>query len=187
MDVPELFIAPATRGPWGVVTHLAEPKHVRWWHALTMAPKLRAADALLRRGMVALNSKAIVTPARVAEQLFREALDKLTPGVGSEHPMVGYALDRVGLACQLQGNDDEAEGFYLRSLALQQAGRRPPTMWTEVTLLNLAILYGRQGKHGLHEAVLHRVRQLQQEPSRETAPPPVDGSVTKTSRRLATC
>ena len=69
-------------------------------------------------------------------------------------PFGTYA--RVGLACQLQGNDADAEGLYLRSLAHQQSGEWRATPWTEVTLLNLAILYGRQGKPGMKEVLMEK-------------------------------
>jgi len=173
MDVPELIIAPVTRGSDGVITQFAGPIPVGWWRGLTQGPRLRAADSLLSRGMASLTSKAIIDPARAAERLFREALEELVATVGSDHPMTVYALDRVGLACQLQGEDAEAEDFYLRSLALQQAGRWPHTPWTEVTLLNLAILYGRQGKRDLNETLVNRVKEMHDGQGRPTALQPV--------------
>jgi len=113
--------------------------------------------------MEALASKAITSPAKVAEQLFREALDRLVTAIPGPDPLVAYALDRVGLACQLQGNDADAEGLYLRSLAHQQSGEWRATPWTEVTLLNLAILYGRQGRHAMNEALIRQIDELQHE------------------------
>jgi tetratricopeptide (TPR) repeat protein len=113
--------------------------------------------------MEALASKAITSPAKVAEQLFREALDRLVTAIPGPDRLVAYALDRVGLACQLQGNDADAESLYLRSLALQQSGEWRATPWTEVTLLNLAILYGRQGRHAMNEALIRQMDELQYE------------------------
>jgi len=104
--------------------------------------------------MAALTSDGITSRAKVAEQLFTEALNQLLAAIPGADPLVAYALDRLGLACQLQGNDADAEGLYLRSLAHQQAGEWRATPWTEVTLLNLAILYGRQGKHGMNEVLM---------------------------------
>ena len=46
MNVPELILAPATRGPTGVVTHLESPLEIGWWRGLTMGSRLRAADSL---------------------------------------------------------------------------------------------------------------------------------------------
>jgi len=126
-------------------------------------PEIRAAEELLRRGMAALTSNAITSRAKVAEQLFREALDRLVTAIPGPDPLVAYALDRVGLACQLQGNDADAESLYLRSLAHQQSGEWRATPWTEVTLLNLAILYGRQGKHAMNESLIRRIDELRHE------------------------
>ena len=161
-DIPELIIAPVWRDAARVMTQLRSPKQ-RVWYGLIARPKIRAAEELLRRGMEALASKAITSPAKVAEQLFREALDRLVTAIPEPSPLVAYALDRVGLACQLQGNDADAEGLYLRSLAHQQSGEWRATPWTEVTLLNLAILYGRQGRHTMNEALIRQMDELQHE------------------------
>ena len=161
-DIPNLIIAPIWRDAAGVMTQLPSPKQ-RVWYGLIARPKIRAAEELLRRGMEALASKAITSPAKVAEQLFREALDRLVTAIPGPDPLVAYALDRVGLACQLQGNDADAEGLYLRSLAHQQSGEWRATPWTEVTLLNLAILYGRQGRHAMNEALIRHMDELQHE------------------------
>ena len=152
-DIPELIIAPVLRDGRGVTTQLPGPKH-RGWYGFRVRLEIRAAEELLRRGMAALTSDGITSRAKVAEQLFTEALNQLLAAIPGADPLVAYALDRVGLACQLQGNDADAEGLYLRSLAHQQSGEWRATPWTEVTLLNLAILYGRQGKHGMNEVLM---------------------------------
>jgi hypothetical protein len=161
-DIPELMIAPVLRDARGVMTQLPSPKQ-RVSYGFIARPKIRAAEEMLRRGMAALASKAITSPAKVAEQLFREALDRLVTAIPGPDPLVAYALDRVGLACQLQGNDADAEGLYLRSLAHQQSGEWRATPWTEVTVLNLAILYGRQGRHAMNESLLRQMDELQPE------------------------
>jgi len=155
-DIPELIIAPVFRDVLGVTTQLPSPKH-SGWYGLMARPEIRAAEELLRRGMAALTSNAITSRAKVAEQLFHEALERLVTAIPGPSPLVAYALDRVGLACQLQGNDADAEGLYLRSLALQQSGEWRATPWTEVTLVNLAILYGRQGRHAMNEALIRQM------------------------------
>lgn len=164
--ISELIIAPVRRDTAGVMTQLPSPKQ-RVSYGFIARPTIRAAEELLRRGMEALASKAITSPAKVAEQLFREALDRLITAILGPDPLVAYALDRVGLACQLQGNDADAEGLYLRSLAQQQSGAWRATPWTEVTLLNLAILYGRQGKHAMNEALIRQMNELQHESGEE--------------------
>ncbi len=161
-DIPELIIAPVLRDTLGVTTELPSPKH-NGSYGLMAQPEIRAAEDLLRRRMAALTSNAITSRAKVAEQLFREALDRLVTAIRGPDALVAYALDRVGLACQLQGNDAEAEGLYLRSLAHQQSGEWRATPWTEVTLLNLAILYGRQGRHTMNEALIRQMDELQHE------------------------
>ncbi len=160
--IPELIIAPVSRDALGVTSQLPSPKH-SGWYGLMARPEIRAAEEMLRRGMTALTSNAITSRAKVAEQLFREALDRLITAIPGPDPLVAYALDRVGLACQLQGNDADAEGLYLRSLAHQQSGAWRATPWTEVTLLNLAILYGRQGRHAMNEALIRHMDELQYE------------------------
>ena len=155
-DVPELMIAPARRGWDGVVTQFDAPEGDRRLSRVIRASRLRLVVGLLRGGAAALSSKAIASPAKAAEPHFRQALWWLGPAIVKPHPMNAYALDRLGLALQLQGKNDEVEGLYLRSLALQQEGGWPPTPWTEVTLLNLAILYSRQGKTDVSAALRER-------------------------------
>jgi len=52
------------------------------------------------------------------------------------------------------GDDEEAERCYLRSLAIQAESEQGRTTWTEVTLLNLACLYGATGRPALRTATL---------------------------------
>jgi hypothetical protein len=166
-DIPELIIAPVLRDALGVTTQLPSPKH-RGWYGLMARREIGTAEELLQRGMAALTSDAITSPSKVAEQLFRQALDRLVTAIPGPDPLMAYALDRVGLACQLQGNDADAEGLYLRSLAHQQSCEWRSTPWTEVTLLNLAILYRRQGKHAMNEALIKQLDELRHSAAKET-------------------
>ncbi|MDX1567799.1 MAG: tetratricopeptide repeat protein [Longimicrobiales bacterium] len=115
-------------------------------------PKLTGAGALLRRGMVALDKSK---PRRLdeAEVCFRQALDLLEEVLDEPHPRISYALDRIGLVCHLRGDVEEAESLYLRSLAVL-GDVRSPTKWNDITILNLAILYGRQGRTEERDAVM---------------------------------
>jgi tetratricopeptide (TPR) repeat protein len=97
---------------------------------------------------------------KFAEECFREALSHLFPMVKDSHPLLVYAYDRIGYTCQAQGRLEEAEQLYLTSLDLSKHSW-PPTIWNEVTLLNLAILYGQQGRVELQGTALERVRSMQ--------------------------
>jgi tetratricopeptide (TPR) repeat protein len=157
MSVPELVLAPAQRGPWGVVTRLSGPPDPP---DTSPHPELRRARALLWKGMIVLSRHSSDERVRYAERLFRQALTVLLSSVGEIHPKVAYARDRIGLVCQIRGRTREAELQYLRALALREAGGWPATLWSEVTLLNLAILYARQGRDQLRDAMLERLRRL---------------------------
>jgi tetratricopeptide (TPR) repeat protein len=147
---PELFVSPATRGRNGVTTRVSGPEDPPG----VPAESLRRPNALIRAGMIALDHRGGRDLAR-AESCFREALDLLRACLGEPHAKVSYALDRIGLVCQMQGREAEAEALYLRSLeALDEDAA--PTEWNDLTLLNLAILYGRQGRLSERDAVLAR-------------------------------
>lgn len=150
-DQPEILICPAQKGPWGVVTQTSGPQEP----PAGRHPDLIRADALLRVGMVALDK---FRPRRLedAERHFRKALVLLERVLTAPHPRISYALDRIGLACHLQGRLDEAEALYLRSLAIL-GHDDPPTKWNELTLINLAVLYGTQGRHWEQKQVMRRL------------------------------
>jgi tetratricopeptide (TPR) repeat protein len=93
-----------------------------------------------------------------ARKLFREALEVLRKSVGDLHPLAAYAYDRIGFAQQEWGDLREAERLYLRSIAIRDIGGWVPTVWDELTFINLAILYGQQGRHALREAMVERSR-----------------------------
>ena len=156
----ELIIAPAVKGPWGVIPKTAGPRDTADGR-FRLPPEARRADALLRAGMVALglNSEGRKDVPR-AERCFTIAAEILVDTVDAFHPFVAYAMDRLGLACQMQEQLERAERFYRKSLTLWRQGGWPATPWTEVTLLNLAILYGAQGRHDQHAAVMQEFRSL---------------------------
>jgi hypothetical protein len=120
----ELLLAPAQRGSWGVVTRLAGPPDPAG-SPETAAAALRQADGCLRHGMILLAKKSIEDCVIVAEDCFRDGLSRLLADVGEMHPKVAYACDRIGLVCQLQGREEEAEAMYLRAIALVGRGDVP--------------------------------------------------------------
>ena len=93
------------------------------------------------------------TNPTLAERRCRQALSLLVPAVGHAHPFTAAALDALAFALDLQRRDQEAETFYLHSLAAQQAAGWPPTVCDDLTGLRLMQLYGRMGKHRLKGAV----------------------------------
>jgi hypothetical protein len=158
-----LLFAPARRGPWGVVTSLAGPPSLPFDSASPHTTALRQADGLLRHGMVLLAKTPSAEPGRVfrvlrARKLFRQALEVLRRSVGDLHPLVAYAYDRIGFAQQEWGDLREAERMYLRAVAIRDIGGWVPTVWDELTFINLAILYGQQGRHALRDAMVERSR-----------------------------
>jgi tetratricopeptide (TPR) repeat protein len=146
----ELFVSVTIQGSWGVVTHNSGPPDPDD----APAAELRRPGALIREGMIALTR---VSPRDLdrAGRCFREALDLLIDRLGEPHPKVSYALDRLGLICQMRGQLDDAERLYLRSLAILDDGRKP-SHWNDLTTLNLAVLYGCQGRLEERDAIMRR-------------------------------
>ncbi len=155
----EIVLAPAQRGPWGLVTRLVGPPDPAG-ATPSEADALRRADGSLRHGMILLTKRPGEDYVPAAEQCFRDALSMLLSGVCEVHPKMAYACDRIGMVCQIQGKDEEAEEMYLRAIAIRDAGAWSPTLWDEVTLINLATLYADQGKHVLQDAMLERLQKL---------------------------
>lgn len=153
---PALVLAPADRGPWGIVTYLTGPSDPPGATG-TGARALRDADQSLRHGMILLTKQPAGDYLATAEECFRDALSLLLSGVGHEHPKMAYACDRIALVCQIQGRDEEAEDMYLRAIALRDAGAWDHSLWDEVTLMNLATLYEDQGKYVLRDVMLDRL------------------------------
>jgi tetratricopeptide (TPR) repeat protein len=157
---PELILAPAVKGPWGVTDRLAGPPIPRGEEWQAVPEELRRADGLLRRGMIALARWEDGNKEEFAEECFREALFHMYPTIEHTHPLVVYAYDRIGYACHAQGRLNEAEELYLTSIDLSRY-TWPPTIWHEMTLLNLAILYGQQGRVDMRDQVLEELRRVQ--------------------------
>jgi hypothetical protein len=149
-DDAEMLLAVTLQGPWGVVIHNSGPPDP----PDVPATELARPGALIREGMIALTR---VSPRDLdrAERCFRAALELLVERLGEPHPKVSYALDRLGAVCQLRRQLDDAERLYLRSLAVLDDGRRP-SHWNDLTTLNLAIVYGSQGRTEERDAVLRR-------------------------------
>jgi hypothetical protein len=113
--------------------------------------------------MVLLAKTPSADPHRVfgvlrARKLFRHALEVLLTSVGDLHPWVAYAYDRIGFVQQEWGDLREAERMYLRAVAIRDIGGWVPTIWDELTFVNLAIVYGQQGRHPLRDAMVERSR-----------------------------
>lgn len=149
---PGLIISPAQQGPWGVVTSSSGPGDP----PASTDPGIAQADALLREGMVALQ-KSRPSQFDRAERCFSAAVILLTDVLDEPHPRISWALDRLGLTYHLQDRLAEAERLYVRSLRVLAEGQRP-TKWNDVTLLNLGMLYGTQGREEDHAAVMRRFR-----------------------------
>ena len=110
---------------------------------------LEQARELVRESLVVLHPTKGLPDYFRAEVSLREAL-ALLGGCEYRAPLlVLVACDNLAWACDAQGKEADAETYYLRSLALQQAAGWPPIVCDELTLLKLAQLYARQGRHAL--------------------------------------
>ena len=78
----------------------------------------------------------------------------LKEAVGSAHPQLALAWDRLGILYEEMGDPEEAETCYLRSLGAQQAAGWCSAVGQGLTVRRLARLYEIAGKHALHMAVL---------------------------------
>lgn len=144
---PELFMGPSLKSPEGdifLAVPLGDPGHIPAAELRDAAGAARAGEAALERGF---------RDPPLAELRFREALDLYLDHLREPHPRLSYILDRIGLACQLQGRLAEAETFYRRSLAILEI-QDGPTRWNEVTILNLAVLLGSQGRYDERDEVM---------------------------------
>lgn len=148
---PELFMWPVAKNEDGNIFRAsapAAPDHIP-------AAELREAAVAALAGEIALEPECRDAP--LAELRFREALSRYREALVEPHPRLSYILDRIGLACHLQGRVAEAEFLYRRSLkvlAVQDA----PTRWNDITLLNLAVLLGCQGRTAERDAVMELYR-----------------------------
>jgi tetratricopeptide (TPR) repeat protein len=161
MSGPELIVCPAVRGPWGVTDRLGGPPYPKEPEP-ERAALVRLADGILRRGMLIIARWGGEDAPELAERCFRSALGWLLDVVREEHPLVAYAYDRIGFVLQTQGRLGEAEDWYLQSLALFLKGDWPLSLWTEVTYLNLAILYGQLGQEDQRDRILESLEEARQ-------------------------
>ncbi len=134
---------------------------------------LEQARELVRESLVVLHPTKGLPDYFRAEVSLREAL-ALLQGCEYRAPLlVLVACDNLAWVCDAQGKEADAETYYLRSLALQQAAGWPPIVCDELTLLKLAQLYARQGRQALHRATLRKM-ELQEHCSCRRAGPPSD-------------
>ncbi len=116
------------------------------------------AEERIREGIAAIRPKDGPPNYARAEIALREAVSLLR-GTEEVNPAVlAVAFDKLGWVCDAQGRDDDAESYYLRSLAAQKAAGWPPVVCDELTMLRLAQLYRRRGQPVLGKAVLARLR-----------------------------
>jgi tetratricopeptide (TPR) repeat protein len=92
-----------------------------------------------------------------AERCFRAALELLREDDARGEPLLAAAWDGLGYVCDVTDRLEDAETYYLHSLAAQQAAGWPPDVCDDLTLLRLGQLYGRLGKHDLQRAVISRM------------------------------
>jgi tetratricopeptide (TPR) repeat protein len=117
---------------------------------------LAEAERLIRAGRALLswpggdNCRGSIAEA---ERCFRGALEILKEAVGSAHPQLALAWDRLGVLYEEMGDPEEAETCYLRSLGAQQAAGWSSALGQGLTVRRLARLYETMGKQSLHLAV----------------------------------
>lgn len=150
-EVPELLVGPAIRMPDGDIFRAQPPADP----ADIPTPELREAGRLTTEGEQCLDRQTRDLPR--AELRFRAALERYQEWLEEPHPRLSYLLDRIGLACHMQGRLAEAEVFYRRSLAILDA-QDGPTRWNEVTILNLAALLDAQGRDEERARIMERYR-----------------------------
>ena len=167
MESQELIVVPAQRGPWGVTARLGGPPFDYTPLDGVTRDTVRQADAMLREGMILLSRRDGDEPVARAEQCFSLALLLLLAAVDHSHPLVAYAHDRVGYICQIQGKPEQAEESYLRARACDV---NPPTIWNDVTLLNLSILYRQQGRTEEADEVMRDLKRLRERVPSDPAP-----------------
>jgi hypothetical protein len=130
---------------------------------------LEAAERLIQEAVATLDGQHGVPNYVRAEVCLREAVSLLCGVEDVDGALWAVAYDRLAWACDAQGRDADAETYYLRSLAAQQAAGWPPVVCDEVTLMRLSQLYGRRGQHGLQLATLSRMQQQKECSCRRSA------------------
>jgi hypothetical protein len=161
MSGPELIVCPAVRGDWGVTKSLGGPP-VPHETAPERAALVRLADGMLRQGMVLLDRHGD-RALQLAQRCFYSALGWLRDVVDGHHPLTVYAWDRIGYTHHAGGNLEEAWNCYTISISLLNAGEWEPTIWNEMTFLNLMTLSGQLGRSHAQEWIregLHEVQSI---------------------------
>jgi hypothetical protein len=119
---------------------------------------------LVREGLAALPLKPEDGPKDLvkANLALREASGLVPRRSPREDPLLAVIYDNLAWVCDELGWDEQAETYYLESLAAQERAGWPPLVCDELTLLRLAHLYARRGKRGLQLATMRKM-QLQDE------------------------
>ena len=150
----------------------------RYWQGLTLTAQNRAepAEQALRDSLAILErigrhgrivrhqvlnalGVLLMSQPRAAEarDLLQQALAMAEQQKDPEAQRTGMMMN-LGIACNLCGQSQEAEGWHLRVLGIldrdAQAGRRDPALAQELS--NLANVYIGRGEHRMAEAVLQR-------------------------------
>jgi tetratricopeptide (TPR) repeat protein len=86
------------------------------------------------------------------ELLSKRNLAVLEKALGSDHPLVGAALNNLAGLNEGQGRYGEAERLYHRSLAIVEKALGPDHPSVGIALNNLAGLYEGQGRYAEAEA-----------------------------------
>jgi len=159
MTTPELLVAPATKDPSGVVTRWEIPSPDYSDCDDLSRRQLERADRLVKIGSSLLAAESPHERLSVAERCLRDALYILIDFAKCDDPCIACVYGRLGVACHLQGKLDDAEHSYL--LAIEFGMRRLPSgsLWTELTMIDLAILYGTQGQYVLQEELIGQIRE----------------------------
>jgi hypothetical protein len=158
MTTPDLLVAPATKDRSGVVTRWQIPSPDYSDCDDLSRRQLERAATLVKIGSSMLGGESPYQGWSVAERCLRDALYILIDFAKCDDPCTACVYGRLGVACHLQGKLDDAEHSYL--LAIEFGMRTLPSgsLWTELAMLNLAMLYGTQGQYALHQAVLRGMR-----------------------------
>ncbi|MEK9672390.1 MAG: tetratricopeptide repeat protein [Rhodospirillaceae bacterium] len=92
----------------------------------------------------------------LARGCFADALQTLEAASQGDHPDIGGVLNNLGLACDLTGDQDEAERYYQRALAADEKHHGDDHLNVASVLNNLGLLYRRQGKTHAAEPLFRR-------------------------------
>ena len=120
--------------------------------------QLERAARLVRIGSSLLDAESPHKRYSVAERCFRDALYILIDFASRDDPCIACVYGRLAIACHLQDKLADAEHSYLWSIEFGLRTLPAGSLWTELAMLNLAILYATQGQYALHHAVMSGIR-----------------------------